>query len=830
MARSRFLSLGGTVFVCLLLFGIVEPNTPIQISRLKDFTDQAIPDDIYKSFNAVRFVSNEGQNSQDVLFSAKLDCGTVFFCIDSVVFQIQTPGNAPLQTEFGFSRKNEERRTRTTNNTRAFSIRYPNSRDNVEPIGVGQRSERVNFFHGNDPKDWIVCVPTFDSLIYHEIYPGIDLIFYDSGGRLKYEFHVKPHISHKIIRVEYCGIASLSIDENSNILASLDDGFSFVERAPISFQPSAAGRTPVSISFDLLSKTRFCYTVAERDDERPLIIDPLLYSTYIGGSDLEGISSVRLGLNGYLYLAGGTTSHDFPTTGDAISTNSSGDWDAFIVIFDANTNTIQYSTYFGGNAYDFISKMEIDATGDMIVAGTTRSANFPVTDGSVQKNYPGGWVGFVTKLDSTCTRLLFSTYIGGSGYDELFDMTVGRDGDIYLTGLTDSRNFPISPGAYQRWYAGGEDDVFLTKLASDGSRILFSTFLGGDSFDEAYCVRVDSLKNVYIGGLTSSYNFPVTPDAIQRVNKWSDEGFFIIFDSTGSTLKYSTYFGGDNADLIETLFIDDDGNIVFNGKSSSLDLPVTPGVIQPNRAAPPTTFDVDFFLGKYSPSENKLLWCTYLGGTRSEESWSMVKQVSKNIILFGETRSTDYPVKREFQQSNAGDVDIVITIIDQNAENILFSTYFGGYSDDRIIGSSIQEKKLFITGFTYSIDFPITSLVIQDSLNGDNDGFLAIFDLEGLISSVDRKDAAQPKIVLLGNDPNPYSTWTSLHYNAPGGDDLKFSIFSIKGELIEHRKLGRLPAGKHTHHFNGIGLPTGVYFYTISSKEASVTGKMVKVE
>ncbi len=835
--RVQKISIVGSISVLCTLLLLSPDGVNKNVLPATNVLDSVVCKDIYRAMNEIRFMENRGQYPAEVLYSARLANGNVFFCRDSVIFHLRfrTKDN-PTSTKVhvvntaGFSRKRmHEPDAMDSSESHVITIRYTGSQRGSAPKGLSERTERVNIFEGSDPSSWIRDISTFDTLLYKEIYPGIDLYFFDGGNQLKYEFRVQPFHSYQDIEVQYSGIDSLCVNSSGDAVAMIGSQ-SFIEKAPVVFQETESGKHFCDASFTRSDHNNLSYQINNYKESHALIIDPV-FSTYFGGSLSDGFSGIFKSEDGVIYLYGNTYSSDFPVTPNSYQNSFTGDYKGFIIAFQEESWRILFSTFFGGNKRDGITNMEINNCGNIIIAGNTTSTDLPLSEHAIQKKLAGYQDCFIAMLDSTCSSLLYSTYIGGEDFETLFDLTTDVVGDIYLTGLTDSRNFPRTVGAYQTQYGGGEDDVFVTKLSADGTRYLFSTFLGGNSYDEAYCIRVDSSCNIYVVGLTSSYNFPVSADAIQKENKWSDEGFIAIFDSSGTILKYSTYFGGSSADLIETVIFDNEGNLIFNGKTMSTDLPVTPDAFQPTKSGP-ESFSSDFFIAKYSPFQNRLLWCTYLGGTLSEQSWSSTALISDHILIAGETKSLDYPLVSPMQSENNGKVDIVLSILESNARHLLFSTYFGGNDWDHMNDVLIAKSYLYFVGFTQSSNYPISTLSIQDSLKGNSDGILTIIDLNKVITNVGREHVeAYPRKFFISNYPNPFSSsGTTISYEIATASPVSLSVFNSAGQMIHKREWPRLAVGKHVYQYHGNGIPPGVYFYTLQIGKEQTTRKMVKVE
>jgi len=297
--------------------------------------------------------------------------------------------------------------------------------------------------------------------------------------------------------------------------------------------------------------------VAAHDSRRPLIIDPaLFYSTYLGGSIRDGGQGIAVDSAGNAYVTGLTNSPDFPTAVGAFQSTRAGGFDALVTKLNAVGSALVYSTYLGGSGDDYGLGIAVDAAGNASLTGYTNSPNFPTTPAAFQPA-PGGSVdAFVTKLNSSGSALIYSTYLGGSGYDVGQGIALDSLGNAYVTGVTSSADFPTSVGAFQPTLAGSFN-VFVTKLNLAGSApLLYSTYLGGNNDDRGFGVAVDSVGNAYVTGYTTSTDFPTTSGAFQTIYAGGSDGFVTKLNPGGSMpLLYSTYLGGSGLDIAQAIAV-----------------------------------------------------------------------------------------------------------------------------------------------------------------------------------------------------------------------------------------------------------------------------------
>ena len=426
---------------------------------------------------------------------------------------------------------------------------------------------------------------------------------------------------------------------------------------------------------------------------------------------------------------------------------------------------LRYSTLIGGSSeIDLGNAIAVDSSNRAVVAGFTCSPDFPVAHGIT----PSGsrfCSAFVTKFDFTGSRLIFSDVLGTNATAS--GVALDTDGNIYLTGITRSFDFPITPGAFQTHFAGGfsDGDAFVTKLNASGTAILYSTFLGGDRDDEAVGIAVDSSRNAYVTGITLSQNFPTTAGAFQRECKLNNGACVATFvtklNSTGSQELYSTFLNG-NANLSVAfggIAVDSAGNAFVTGITAASDFPTTAGTAQPVFGGLE-----DAFVAKISPSGSHLVYSTFLGGTDVDQALAIALDSHGNAFVAGLTLSKNFPVKNSFQPGcalvNGRCSNAFVTKLDTNGR-VLYSTYLGRGGD---IGTGIAVTpggQAYVAGITPATNFPTTQTAFQRLRGGTLGGFLTKFDPAGkLIYSTYLGGNAEQSLpdVALDRDTNAYVT------------------------------------------------------------------------
>jgi hypothetical protein len=385
-----------------------------------------------------------------------------------------------------------------------------------------------------------------------------------------------------------------------------------------------------------------------------------------------------------------------------------------------------YSTYLGGSGSDYGYGIAVDSSGNAYVVGhTTNSTNFP-TQSPFQGTYGGGnYDAFVTRLNISGSALEYSTYLGGSNWDEGFGIAVDSSGNAYVTGRTYSTNFPTQ-NPYQGTHGGGGLDAFVTKLNSAGSALSYSTYLGGSGDDGGFDIAVDSSGNAYVAGYTFSTNFP-TQNPYQDSKGGDVDAFVTRLNISGSTLEYSTYLGGSSYDYGIGIAVDSLGNTYVTGKTYSTNFPTQSPYQDSNGGG------FDAFVTRLNISGSALSYSTYLGGSDYDYGFGIAVDSSGNTYVAGYTTSTNFPTQSPYQGTFGGGYsDTFVTKLNISGSALEYSTYLGGNSDDG--GSSIavdSSGNAYVVGHTASTNFPTQSPYQGTFGGGSYDAFIASFFSDG---------------------------------------------------------------------------------------------------
>jgi len=341
-------------------------------------------------------------------------------------------------------------------------------------------------------------------------------------------------------------------------------------------------------------------------------LDPdgtVAYAVRFGGSSLDQASKIAVDSAGNAYVAGYTYSSDFPTTPGAYDrTYNGGSIDAFVVKLSPDGRRLVYSTFLGGDADDYGGGIAVDANGQALFTGYTESPDFPTTPNAFDTTHNGLSDAVVVRLNAAGSGLVYSTFAGGSGIDIGYDIAADAAGNAYVTGQTMSENFPTTPGAFSTDYNGGMADAFILKLDPDGQALAYGTYLGGDQFDDAKGIDVDSAGHALVAGRTDSFDFPATPGAFDEDYNGGRDAFVTRLDAMGSGLVYSTFIGGGEEEESGAIALGRYGTAFVGGWTLSSDFPTTPGAFDPAHNG-----DFDAFLLVLGPAGGGLLYSTFLG-------------------------------------------------------------------------------------------------------------------------------------------------------------------------------------------------------------------------
>jgi Beta-propeller repeat len=599
----------------------------------------------------------------------------------------------------------------------------------VAPVGLERLPGTSSYFIGRDPARWASGVEGFARARYGQPAPGIDLVFYGAPeGRLEYDLVLAPGVEPATVGLVFEGAESLRI-EGGDAVVALPGGGQLRQPPPVAYQDDGARRTLVQARYLRRGDGTLGFQVGPYDRRRALVIDPaLVYSTYLGGSSSDAAFGVAADAAGNAYVTGYTASANFPVTGAGLP--HAGNVDLFISKVSPS-GALLYSTYLGGSGEEVGLGIAVDATGSAYVTGYTGSSDFPVVS-AFQATRAGGADVFVAKVNPAGSALVYSTYLGGVADDLGQGIAVDAAGRAYVTGQTFSSGFPRS--APLQGTFGGERDAFVTKLASAGNALLYSTFLGGSFDDFGQAIAVDGSGNAYVGGYTFSPDFP-TAAALKPTGAagFFADAFVSKINGAGLTLVYSTYLGGSADDQAYGLAIDASGSVTIAGYTSSTDFPTVSAVRSSFQGG-----NTDGFVSTLNPAGSALVHSTYLGGSGDDLIYAVASGGGRTHVT-GYTTSPDFPLTHDpVQAAPGGGYDAFAASLVPGT--LAMSTYLGGSGTDYGLATAASGLSFFVVGQTDSVNFRTVS-AMQPAPGGGDDAFVARFVLDAQVPASDGRGA-----------------------------------------------------------------------------------------
>jgi hypothetical protein len=687
----------------------------------------------------------------------------------------------------------------------AISMRMVNGNADAKVEGRGRIAGKVNYFIGNVPKNWHANVPEFESVSYSGIYPGIDLVYHGQQKQLEFDFVVAPQAKPESIALNFAGVRHMTTDKSGDLVLTSASG-DLTLRRPVAYQQGADGRKVVDARFVIAAKHQIGFVLGNYDHTRELVIDPVLsYATYIGGNGDDEAYGVGADSSGNFYITGESDSTSgfpgSPTNAGGydsfvvkILANGSLGYTTFVggtgddlgsgIAVNASTGMVYVAGITTSTDFPVTAGVVQPTSGSPAGSdcNTATSTNTACTD------------GFVFELNSSGAKL-YATYLGGNNDDGAFGIAIDAAGDAYVTGFTYSANFlgPVT-GLYNTLNDGGAssppyEDAFVSAINPTGTQFIYSTFLGGANNDFGTGITVDSTGNAYVAGGTSSVDFPMTPGAYQtkcgtdgNCNAGNGSIFSDVFVTEiaagGASVNYSTYLGGSSDDYALALSLDGSGNIYVTGQTSddnpsvtTGDFPVVGGFeTQYGNGNGGAGFNA--FVSEITPAGKgaaDLVYSSYLGGSTADTGLGIVADTAGNAYVTGSTLSSDFPLYGAFQSTLNGNSDAFLAAVAAGGANLAYSSFLGGSGDENydssasgFLGGGVaynSSDNLYVAGTTSSSDFPTTGSPLEATYGGAPfDAFAAVSPPGYVIT------ASTPSAVSPGSSATSTITLTSPNF------------------------------------------------------------------
>ena len=715
----------------------------------------------------VAFEVNQGQADKQVKYLARTHGYTLFLTSSEAIFSI--PSNSSNSSLFSVRRdvgpsemRGELRPAKAESSTPAvLRMRMLGANAAAAIDAEEEQPGRINYLIGNNPRGWHQSVPRYARVHYRGVYPGIDAV-YHGAQPLEFDFVVRAGADPDRIRLEFRGEQGITTDKSGNLVLTLPTGEMRLLK-PVAYQEQNGVRQAVSANFVVKTKHEVAFVLGPYDRTRQLVIDPsIIFATYFGGDQQETGLGVALDANGNAYVVGTTNSNLNILSLPANQLIPPGGMhDCYLVQF-LPSGAVGFITVFGGSSDDLPQAVTVDSTG-IYVAGTTQSADFPVSSpnasGPAQSTFAGAATegdAFVAKLKPNGSAIQWATYLGGTGFDVAFAVAVDNHQNVFVAGETFSTTtatppFPIANALPQGSTNNGGADGFVTEINPDGSAFLMSSYIGGANLDFATGVVWNATTgNVYVSGATQSPNLPTTATAFQKTcgtdsncnastGSPRDDGFVAAFNPNATAplqYTYLTYLGGEWVDDALAITTDATGNAYVTGKTGSAKFPLS---TSPTPYQNKLNGQQNAFVSVLNPSGSALVYSTYLGGEGSDKGLGIALDASNNVYVTGQTSSTAFPTANATQSTFAGGntgpfplpSDAFLSELSVNGSSVTlpFSTYIGGAGDEDIFGGFVAvdsaQGNIFVVGDTNSTNFPVQASAgtpVADSSLNDGQG------------------------------------------------------------------------------------------------------------
>ncbi|HJQ26664.1 MAG TPA: SBBP repeat-containing protein [Blastocatellia bacterium] len=723
------------------------------------------------------FVENRGQVDSQVAYYIQGSDNTIYFTAHGVTFALSDKDETRQVTE-RLARRDSGKALKRAAKRWAVNLSFIGTDRDVQPKGENPTATTISYFRG--PKDqWKTGLQSYSTLVYPNLWPGIDLLYTGTSNRLKYEFIVKPGADPEQIKLAYSGATGVRLNPSGQLNVVTPFG-SFQDNRPISYQEVDGKPTEVATSFNLQAdrgqnpksparkrqamkiqnRVVYGFRVGSYDRRKPLVIDPaiVIYAGYIGGVNSETSLRVAVDGAGNAYIAGQTTSdtsEGFQATVGPDNTfnpdRQAGSAsfhmvDVFVAKVKADGTGLAYAGYIGGVGNQVATGIAVDSAGNAYVVGATDSYpdnSFPATVGP-KLQYSGApasnavgifdWFladGFIAKVNASGTGLAYCGYIGGDNFDFAYSVAVDQAGSAYVTGETTSSpaSLPATVGPSLS-YSGGGFDAFVAKVKADGTGFDYLGYIGGNKRDRGFAIAVDSQGSAYVTGDTTSpaSSLPVKVGPSLTFGN-STDAFVAKVKPDGSGLVYLGYIGGAKVDMGSGIAVDSAGNAYVAGGTRS------PESSFPVKIGPKLTYNGsdnnlsgDAFVAKVKADGTGLVYAGYIGGTGGDTGFDIKLDAAGNAYVVGATTSANFP-------ANDGSIfkggttygDAFVAVVRADGSGLLAGGYFGGANDDVGTGIALDgEGNIYITGTTLSSEatFPATAGPFL-AYKGSQDAFVA---------------------------------------------------------------------------------------------------------
>ncbi len=721
-----------TLFCLLLLFNILIPTNS---------EDGAVSPDILKSSSgesissqtlepeSVAFTPNLGQVSDASIMFYTSSRNAAFGLSTVYIYNWERPESGAMRDVMGMDSPPKPLRGS------AVKLTFPGS-NSVMPVGNDAAPYRSNYIMGNNTDGWHTGIVNYREIIYKNLWDGVDLVYRIEKGALKYDIIVHPYADMSQVRIMAEGQNGMTISDDGSLELSMGENI-IIRDAGLNVFYSNDREESIPAGFKLLGNGTYSFDIPSRDPARTMIIDPLIYSTFLGGGGFDCAMDVAVGNDGCTYVTGYTDSLNFPTVPGAFDLQYHGyTHDAFVTKMSQDGTSIIYSTYLGDTAGDYAQAIVVDDAGCAYISGYAMSYGYPVTPGAYQTIHAGEIDGFITKISPSGDALVYSSFIGGEFDDYARGIAIDVNGFAYVLGDTRSLGFPITPKAvigtfHGQLYSDERDNVllpelFVTKFGQSGDSLGYSTFIGHDGSDVAGDIAVDGKGYAYVTGHTTSTSYPRSNPAFDDTHNGAQDVLVTKLSQTGSSIIYSTLLGGPGIDVGCGIEVTASGEAYVTGYTSSPAFPTTPNAFDTIHNG-----IIDAFVTRLGSNGNWLVYSTFIGGSGYDYGNDLTIDPSGCAYITGLTSSINFPTTSgSFNASYNGGQDAFMSKLSTSGNALLHSTYMGGTGRDSGNGIDMgADGFAYVVGETASADYPTTPGANDTDFNGNSDAFVTKFDI-----------------------------------------------------------------------------------------------------
>ncbi len=656
------------------------------------------------------FEVNAGQLAHDVKFVSR--SGNRSFLLTSNAIEL-TPRarTARLATREDLINRHALLRREVPDNARQLSandpvikLRFAQANANPRVEGLELLPGTSNYLVGANARQWRQGVAHFAKVKYHDLYPGIDLVYYGNQQQLEYDFVVAPGVNPQQIKIAVAGTQNVRLAENGDLILGTDEG-ALIQQKPVVYQESAGMKRTVESRYKLLGHNEVGFELGSYDTTQALVIDPVLgFATTFGTADDTYGNGIATDLAGNSYITGVAYSVRTQAIGRAGVAN------VFVTKLNA-AGQLVYNTYIGSSGEDVGFAIDVDRNGNAYVTGQADINDFPVTQGAFQTRFGGICDAFVLKLNARGNDLVYSGFLGGTREDTGTGIAVDQEGQAYVVGETSSANFPTADPLYR--FGQAPTEAFVSKVSQSGARLVYSTALTGTTTNPeggtaAMAIDVNRRGDAVVVGFTTAGRFPRV-NALQDALNGTMDAFVTRINRNGNRLDFSTYLGGAHEDAAFAVALDAAENVYVTGLTNSADYPTVNALQSFLGGAAGAASNDDAFVTKLIRAGDAVVYSTYLGGSQGDAGFGIAVNNIGEAHVVGRTRSTNFPLEDTLpivspNQALNGGIDGFVCKLRANGRVFSYSHYAGGRGEEKCFGVAVWGNRIaHVTGLTTSV-------------------------------------------------------------------------------------------------------------------------------